>query len=112
MSELTGPRVLNLVQFAQEIGGVTSYDVESHIHGALRSKPAAKTFQRWFDRRLAELQAARDRTVALYRAEVAAGRIIEPRRTLEDIASGHPDNPSVQAARRLLEKKRLRSHAE
>lgn len=42
-----------------------------------------------------------------YKALVKSGKIVPPSK-LQDIvrtASGHPDNPSVQAARRLLEKR-------
>lgn len=96
----------NLAQFAAERGLVTEHDVQSHIHAGLRSAPTTKSYARWFEKRLAALQKARDETRAAYDAAVLAGELTPPARpTLEEKASGHPDNPSTQAARRLLAKR-------
>ena len=48
----------------------------------------------------------REQLRAEYAAKVQSGEIVPPSRAqrLERIAAGHPDNPSTQAARRLLEK--------
>lgn len=104
---MTAPR-MNLTQFATSQGLPTSHDVESHIHAGLRSKPTTRTYQRWFDAELARLQAGRDKAVRIFREMVAQGLIIDADADvdLERKTQGHPDNPSVQAARRLLEKRR------
>ena len=53
-----------------------------------------------------EWQAKRDRLRAEYRLLVQRGLYRAPTRIerLQAIAGGHPDNPSVQAARRLIQK--------
>lgn len=63
-------------------------------------------------RRQVEAQFAKDNELTLRREElrrlfmekIAAGEIREPTRLekLRTVAAGHPDNPSVQAARRIL----------
>jgi len=68
-------------------------------------------------KRLIEAQAAKDRTLVEkratlreeYRSKIAAGEIRPPSRIEQLIATanGHPDNESVQAARRLLVKQGL-----
>ena len=98
---------LSLAQFAKERGMATTADVDSHIHAGLRSKPTTKTYQHWYDAKLAELQSARDATVALYQSEVEAGHINRPADApyldrLRLKASGHHDNEAVRAAQRLL----------
>lgn len=104
------PKTQNIFQFAKERGLVTTAEVDSHIHAGLRSAPPWKTYRRWYFRRLRELQDARDETVRLYRAAVASGEIIEPPKpTMEEIAQGCPDNAAVQAAKRCIEKRRLRA---
>ncbi len=100
-------RVLTLVQFAVETGGKTDHDVESHIHAGLRSRPTTKTYARWFDRTLRELQAARDATREQYRAALASGEIIEPARpSLATVAAG--EGAAAEAARRVLAKRAAR----
>lgn len=100
------PIAKTLEAFARERGLVTTADVDSHIHAGLRSKPQTRTYQRWYDNELTRLQAARDETMRLYRAEIEAGRLVAP--TALDryaaTAAGHPDNPSTQAAKRMLAK--------
>lgn len=105
------PKRMNLTQYAAMLGLPTSHDVESHIHAGLRSKPTTKSYQRWFDARLAELQSGRDEAVRRYWEAVACGEIRAETQgeRLEGTAAGHPDNPSVQAARRVLEKRRTRA---
>lgn len=103
--------VVTLNQFAAKHGLVTTADVDSHIHAGLRCKPGTKTYDRWNKRRLAELQAARDETVRLYREAIERGEfrdLTDDERLLLAAEHGHPDNPSVQAARRVLEKRRTR----
>lgn len=108
------PPVMSLEAFARLHGLTTTADVQGHIHAGLRSKPTTKTYQRWYDRRLAELSAARDATEAAYRAAVAAGAVREPTvlERLHATAAGHPDNPSVAAAQRVLAKRAARAGAQ
>jgi len=96
---------MNLTQFADETAGVTDSDVFMHINAGLRSAPTSGSYKRRFDAETSRLQAVRDATAAAYRAEIAAGRIVEPTISLEERADGHPDNRSTQAARRLLERR-------
>ncbi len=104
--------VMSLVQFAHATGGVVTADVDSHLIAGLRCAPRTKTFRRFYDRKLMDLQAKRDATTAAYEQAIAEGRIRRPAPlTLEEKASGHPDNPSVQACIRLLEKRRARQAA-
>ncbi|TEA78680.1 hypothetical protein [Allopusillimonas ginsengisoli] len=100
---------MNLTQFAAMLGLPTSHDVESHIHAGLRSAPTTKTYKRWFDSELRRLQAGRDEAVRRFRAAVTAGEIVDADADvdLERVAQGHPDNISTQAAKRLLEKRRV-----
>jgi hypothetical protein len=98
---------LNLEQFSRLVGGTTSADVLGHIHAGLRSAPQTKTHKRFMERRYHELQEAVAATKEAYEQGIVEGRILRPRPlTLEERASGHPDNPSVQAARRILERRR------
>jgi hypothetical protein len=100
-------RAITLTQFAVERGLTTEHDVQAHIHAGLRSAPTTKTYARWNKRTLAELQDAVTATRAAYRAAIEAGEIREPTQMelLIARANGHEDNPSVHAARRLLDKR-------
>jgi hypothetical protein len=102
------PRAMTVAEFATERGLVWHAEVDGHLHAGLRAAGQPKTYHRWFARRLKELQDAREATRQAYAAAVASGEIQPPTEhdRLEATAAGHPDNPSVQAARRLLEKKR------
>lgn len=103
---MTSTKTKTLAQFAHERGLITDADVQGHIHAGLRSMPTTKTYARWNKRRLGDLQAARDDTKAAYQAAIEAGEIVAPPKpTLEERAKGHPDNPSTQAAIRLLAKR-------
>lgn len=97
---------LTLVQWATGNGLVLTDAVDAHIQAGLRSAPTTKTFRRWYFAELTRLQGARDRTVQLYRTAVANGEVIDPNacrlHRLMKTANGHPDNESVQAARRIL----------
>lgn len=100
-------RTLNLTQYAAETGGATDHDVRSHIHAGLRSVKQTKTYRRWFDEKLRDLQRKADVTREAYRAALAAGEIAEPAKaTLEEIATG--EGEAAAAARRLLAKKAAR----
>ena len=58
-----------------------------------------------------ELCQRRERLRLEYAAKVAAGEIRPPTRieTLQRIAAGHPDNAATIAARKLLEKRELKT---
>jgi len=101
------PPILSLEAWAARQGRTTDAAVHGHIHAGLRSAPTTKTYKRWNERELSRLQNASDETKRLYAAAVARGEIRSPqslsrRERLELTAAGHPDNPSVQAARRIL----------
>jgi hypothetical protein len=100
-------RVETLAQFASRNGLVTTADVDGHIHAGLRSKPQTKTYQRFYDKKLDELQTARDQTSAAYQDAIASGEVRGPSATerLIATANGHEDNSATQAARRVLEKR-------
>lgn len=102
--------VMNVAQFCK-LHGLTDDDaVQGHIHAGLRSKPNSKTFSRFYERKLRELQDARDHARLLYRAAVARGDVIEPaRKTIEEIAAGDPAMASTQAAIRILAKRAARA---
>jgi hypothetical protein len=103
---------LNLEQFSRLVGGATSLDVQGHIHGGLRSAPQTNTFKRFMERRYQELQQAASATKEAYEQAIAEGRVRRPAPlSMEERATGHPDNPSVQAAQRVLERRRQRQEA-
>jgi len=106
-------RELSFVQWAKENGFVTDADVQAHIHAGLRSAPSTKTFGTWYHQRLTMLQTLRDYAKQEYVKAIESGEITEPRKlSLEEKADGHPDNPSVQAAKRILEKKRIKQESQ
>ena len=102
-------REQTLEAFAAERGLITDADVQGHIHAGLRSAPTTKTYRRWNERRLAELQAARDATKRMYEAAIASGTVKPLLPSLERTAAGHPDNPSTQAAQRVIAKRAARA---
>lgn len=106
-------KVQSLDQFAAERGLVTDAEVQGHIHAGLRCAPDTKTFRRFFSRRLTELQNARDAVRDQYREAIARGEVRDFTReeALAMTAGGHDDNPAVQAARRILEKRGQRMAA-
>lgn len=106
---------MNLAQFIKEYGGVSTADVDSHIHAGLRSAPTSKSYERRFRAELARLQRARDETERRYAQAIANGTIKAPETTsrlerLKIIAAGHPDNEATKAARRLLKKHKEKAH--
>lgn len=106
------PRMQNLAQFCRAHGFSTDYDVLGHIHAGPRSAPQTKTYQRWNDRTLAELQASRDAGIAAYRLAVERGELIPPPKpSLEETAAAYPDTERGQAAARLLAKRAARQSA-
>lgn len=99
---------LTLIQWAVRHGLPLTDAVDAHIHAGLRSARTTKSFRRWYLSELQRLQDLRDATVEGYRAAVARGEVIDPASNrverLLRTARGHPDNPSVQAARRIVER--------
>ncbi len=95
------PKVMNIEQYAKMTGGKTSADVQAHIHAGLRSAPKTKTYRRFFERRLAELQQAADETWRGYHAALERGEIVAPPSVpLEETAQR--DDERGAAARRVL----------
>lgn len=103
-------KVQTLEQFAKERGLVTTADVQSHIHAGLRSAPDSKAHKRRYEKELQRLQNERDATTKAYQDAVARGEVrdLTPAERLAKAAEGHPDNPSTQAAQRVLEKRKAR----
>ena len=112
----TAVEVASFVQWAARRGLTTTADVDSHIHAGLRSAKQTKTYKRWYEAETLRLSAARSAALDTYRAEVLAGRVVNPdddkQGRLERTAAGHPDNPSVQAARRILAARALATNPE
>lgn len=104
--EPAGRETVNLEQFAASRWLETRAHVQGHIHAGLRSAPTTKTYRRWYERELRRLIAASQETERAYAEAIASGEIVGPDMSrvaqLERTAAGHPDNPSTQAARRLL----------
>lgn len=101
--------IQSLAAFARAGGLVTMADARSHIHAGLRCAPPTKRFRRWYEAETRRLLAEAGETARLYREQIDAGAILAPpRASLEQIASGHPDLASTQAARRVIEKRRAR----
>lgn len=103
-------------QFAAEHGLVTDYDVQGHIHAGLMAAHMPRSYHRRYQKRLAELQDAREAGQRQYAEAIASGAVRPPRELsvrerLEIKAAGHPDLPSVQAARRLLARMDQRTEA-
>lgn len=83
-------------------------------HGGLKYPHGiSKAEARRRDRRLSEQAANSAAASAAWQEALSRGLVREPSHDekLEATASGHPDNPSVQAAQRVLEKRRQRMEA-
>jgi len=78
-------------------------EVQGHIHAGLRSAPTSKVYKRWYEKRLVELQDARDKAREEWR------KVAPPEPSYRDklimAANGHEDLESTKAARRLCDKK-------
>jgi hypothetical protein len=101
-------RPCSLAQWLAERGLGEPWISEPGLHrqpGGM-SKPAKRGALASLARRNAEHAHARTLAIMDYQAALARGEVREPtrRERLEAAAKGHPDNPSVQAARRLLAK--------
>lgn len=102
---------MSLAMWAKAHGRVTTSDVDGHIHACWGGANQPKTRRRWQEKRLRELQDARDETVRDYEAALARGDV----RPLFDsaldrmryVADG--TGPAAEAARRLLAKKKAKA---
>lgn len=99
-------KVQTLEQFCIEHGYPTWHDVDGHIHAGLRSKPTTKTYDRWYQKTMKDLQDRRSAGVEAYVKAKEDGLVREPNRIelLKAAARGHPDNASTHAARNVLKK--------
>lgn len=104
-------REMSLEQFAYQTKGKTRADTMSFaIEVSRQPHGRTKAGDRRHEARYRELDAQVKATEAAYRRAIASGKIKPPSDSLERKAQGHPDNPAVQAAKRLLEKrKKLRA---
>ena len=80
-------------------------EVQGHIHAGLRSAPTTKSYRRWYDKRLRELQDARDEAK---RDWDAVKPVVSRKERLIASANGHPDLSSTKAAIRLCKKHGIR----
>ena len=78
-------------------------EVQGHIHAGLRSAPTTKTYNRWYWRKLTELQDARDAAREEWRE--TAGPELSYKEKMIASARGHSDLESTQAARRICLRK-------
>ncbi|MES1933281.1 hypothetical protein T35B1_11757 [Salinisphaera shabanensis T35B1] len=100
------PRVLDFEAFAIKRHAAMTDLGEAALHKA-HSRQSRRQRQRQLDaqqQRDQEWAVRRSQARDDYAAMIASGEIRKPtrRERLERTAQGHPDNPSVQAARRLL----------
>lgn len=104
---VAGPAVLTEEQFlAREGAGADFGDAGLHRSDSRVSGRARRSQLDLQSRRDEDLAARREVLRERFRAEVASGRIREPTRIerFQQVASGHTDNESVQAARRVLKR--------
>lgn len=101
-------RIVSLASFLAERGLGAAWFSEPALH---RSSEHISPGQRrrqlaHFEKQAAQYAESRRAAVQEYQAAVEAGEIQQPRLShaerLTLTAAGHPDNPSVQAAHRLL----------
>lgn len=96
---------MNLEQYARKTGGLTRADTMSiGIEASRRPHGVTKANSRAYEQRFAAADERVRATKAAYEAAIKAGKIRAPRHDSRTIAQGHPDNPAVQAAQRVLEK--------
>lgn len=101
----TGGREMSKAEFARRTGGKTRDDsMSAAIEISRQPRGRTKAGDRRNEARLKKIQDDVRATDKAYDAAVKSGKIKPPTRRLADIASGHPDNASVQAARRLQAK--------
>jgi hypothetical protein len=102
-----GPEVMTFEAFAAKHGASRSDfgDAGAHKRGRNQSNKQWNRIVKFLGQRSALVAEKRDSLRAEFEAAKEAGLIREPTRIerLQAAAAGHPDNPSVQAAKRLLE---------
>lgn len=100
-----GGREMSKAEFARKTGGKTRDDsMSAAIEMSRQPRGRTKAGDRRNEARLRKIQDEVRATDKAYNAAIKSGRIKSPTRRLADIASGNPDNASVQAARRLQAK--------
>jgi hypothetical protein len=106
------PREMNLEQFARQTGGKTRLDGMSNaIEVSRQPHGRTKAGDRRNGARTAALNKEIADTKAAYGAAIKSGKIKAPVDSLARKAQGHPDNPAVQAAQRILAKNAARKAA-
>jgi len=100
------PREMSLEEFAAKTGGKTRSDTMGlAIEASRRPHGVTKASDRRFEKSFNELSAQVRDTKAKYEAAIKSGKIkAPPAFDTRRVAQGHPDNPAVQAAQRILEK--------
>lgn len=101
------PEFMSYNQYAARHGLVTDYDVQGHIHGGMMAAHMPKSYHRRYQKRLLELQEAREDGQRQYASAIEAGQVapwpeLSRIEQLRSRASGDPEMPSVQAAKRIL----------
>jgi hypothetical protein len=104
---------MSLEQFAHKTGGKTRSDTMSlAIEASRRPHGVTKANSRRYEQSFAQMSAEVAKTKASYEAAIKSGKIKAPVDSLARKAQGHPDNPAVQAAKRLLAKNAARRAAQ
>lgn len=100
-----GAKQMSKEEFARRTGGKTRSDsMSAAIEMSRQPRGRTKAGDRRNEARLRKVQDEVRATDKAYDAAIKGGKIKAPTRRLADIASGHSDNASVQAARRLQAK--------
>ena len=102
--------VIDFEQYAARFGGARADIGDAGTHSPMghMSKRARDAAIKAVSARSAATVERRDELRKQYDAAIARGEIRPPTfdERIERTAAGHPDNPSVQAARRILEKRK------
>lgn len=107
-----GPKEMSLEEFASKTGGKTRADsMGLAIEMSRQPNGRTKAGDRRNEKRLKELQNQVSNTKAQYEAAIKSGQIKAPVHSIARTAQGHPDNPAVQAAQRLMAKNAARKAA-
>ena len=101
----SGPKEMSKAEFARKTGGKTGADsMGAAIEMSRQPRGRTKAGDRRNEARLRKIQDEVRATDKAYDAAIKAGTIKAPTQSLARKAAGSPDNPAVQAARRLQEK--------
>jgi hypothetical protein len=99
------PKEMSIEEFARKTGGTTSADRMSlAIEASRRPHGVTKANSRRYEQAYRNMDAKVKSTERAYQEAIKSGRIKAPTNSLARTAQGHPDNPAVQAAQRLLAK--------